>query len=155
MRAGPTCLFMGYRCWISLSWYGKCIWGWWGKGGNGKFILTSLDFSFQPQVEVEWLFWTWVLTVVHPNTVRAMVGLFHLLSLFRCVTGSRGGTVFPWTVPFLEFRGSLLWTGSTDVSEDTRRVSRAGILSVKWSVSWTSYPGAKGSGREKGQITPS
>ena len=58
-------------------------------------------------------------------------GLFRLLSLSRHITGSRGGTVFPWTVPFLEFRGSLLWTGSTDVSEDARRVSRAGILSVK------------------------
>ena len=107
MGAGPTCLFMGYRCWISLSWYGKCIWGWWGMGRNGKFILTSPDFSFQPQVKVEWLVWTWVLTVIHPNTVRAMPGLFHLLSLLRCVTGSRGSIVFLWTVPFLEFRGRV------------------------------------------------
>lgn len=79
--AVPTCLFMGYRCWISLSWCGKCIWGWWGMGRNAKFILNSLDFSFQPQVEVEWLVWTWVLTVIHPNTVRASFVSFPFLGI--------------------------------------------------------------------------
>ena len=53
--------------------------------------------------------------------VRETLGLFHLLSLSRSVAGSGGGTVFPWTTLLLEFRGSPLWAGSTDTSEDARK----------------------------------
>lgn len=91
------------------------------RGRNRKYFLTCLDFSFEPLVGGEWLVWTRVFTVVIlPNMVREMLGLFHLLSLSRSVTGSGGDTVFPWTT-LLEFRGSPLWAGSTDTSEDARK----------------------------------
>lgn len=87
---------------------------------NEKHFLTCVDFSFQPLVAVEFPVWTWMCPlIILANTVGEMLGLFHFLSLSRCVTGIGGGTVFPW-ITLLESRGSPLWAGSTAVSAGVR-----------------------------------
>lgn len=90
--------------------------------GDPKPFLTRLDLSFQPLVGVKLLIWIWVFTLlILPGVVGEMLGLFHHLALSRGVPGSGEATRLPRTTPFLEFRGSPRWAGSTDVSEDARR----------------------------------
>lgn len=103
--------------------------------GDPKPFLTRLDLSFQPLVGVKLLIWIWVFTLlILPGVVGEMLGLFHHLALSRGVPGSGEATRLPRTTPFLEFRGSPRWAGSTDVSEDARRVSRAVFLSADGAV---------------------